>query len=131
MVGSRFGRRYTFPMPFGTWKRRRHRRFSSFLLTGLFHFLYNSHTCCYFLLILVEFQDRSEWFKTEKLLQRRYAEVNGVNERFEILGYEWRSLKFNHETRQSTVKVMTGRTGTGSNSTFVMQLPHCLATPCM
>ncbi|CAM8927106.1 unnamed protein product [Rhodiola kirilowii] len=70
-----------------------------------------------------------EWPRTEKWLQERYAAVNGVKEQFMILGYEWRSLKFNDDTRQSTVKVMSACSESYPDYPFLMQLPHCLATP--
>ncbi|CAM8932908.1 unnamed protein product [Rhodiola kirilowii] len=70
-----------------------------------------------------------EWPRTEKWLQERYAAVNGVKEQFKILGYEWRSLKFNDDTRQSTVKVMSACSESYPDYPFLMQLPHCLATP--
>ncbi|CAM8927082.1 unnamed protein product [Rhodiola kirilowii] len=70
-----------------------------------------------------------EWPRTEKWLQERYAAVNGVKEQFKILGYEWRSLKFNADTRQSTVKVMSACWESYPDYPFLMQLPHCLATP--
>lgn len=52
------------------------------------------------------------------------------NESFKILGYQWRSLRFNDDTRQSTVKVMAACRELQPSSVFYMQQPHCLAVPC-
>ncbi|KAL9232944.1 hypothetical protein vseg_008002 [Gypsophila vaccaria] len=49
------------------------------------------------------------WPKTEKWLQERYTEVcsDSRHDRdLKVLGYQWRVLRFNDLTRQSTVKVM-------------------------
>ncbi|KAJ0234214.1 hypothetical protein HA466_0277370 [Hirschfeldia incana] len=53
------------------------------------------------------------------------------DKKFKILGYQWRSLRFNDDTRQSTVKVMAAAASTASQpfSIFYMQQPHCLAVP--
>lgn len=50
--------------------------------------------------------------------------------KFKILGYQWRALRFNDDTRQSTVKVMAACRKLQPSSVFYMQQPHCLAVPC-
>lgn len=72
------------------------------------------------------------WPETEKWLQRRYAEINPGDEHggdFRILGYQWRMLRFNDDTNQSTVKTMAAYRETEPGSLFIMQQPQCLATP--
>ncbi|TVU15287.1 hypothetical protein EJB05_38799, partial [Eragrostis curvula] len=74
-----------------------------------------------------------QWPAVERWLQERnarlYPESAGA-EQFKILGYQWRVMRFNDHTRQSTAKVMTCyRTG-GHRSLYLMQQPHCLAVPC-
>lgn len=71
------------------------------------------------------------WPETEKWLQQRFAEMNpgSQQEKFKILGCQWRVLRFNDCTRQSTVKVMAARRETEPGSTFLMQRAHCLAVP--
>ncbi|XP_024005514.1 uncharacterized protein LOC18030304 isoform X2 [Eutrema salsugineum] len=59
-------------------------------------------------------------------LMQRDGEKNGS---FKILGYQWRSLRFNDDTRQSTVKVMAACRALQPSSVFYMQQPHCLAAP--
>lgn len=72
----------------------------------------------------------------ERWLEERYAEVCtpgsgcGNEERFRILGYQWRALRFNDDTRQSTVKVMSAYRESEPASICLMQQPHCLAVPC-
>ncbi|RAL38344.1 hypothetical protein DM860_002322 [Cuscuta australis] len=77
--------------------------------------------------------DKVYWGRTEKWLQERFAELhpgyNGHHENFKILGYQWRALRFNEETRQSTVKVMSFYRKSDPDSLFLMQQPHCLAIP--
>ncbi|CAN8324249.1 unnamed protein product [Cochlearia groenlandica] len=86
---------------------------------------------------------RDSWPETERWLERRYMEIMMMisdgenynmkkkkNERFKILGYQWRSLRFNEDTRQSTVKVMAACSESEEHSSvFYMQQPHCLAVP--
>ena len=60
---------------------------------------------------------------------RLYPESAGVDQ-FKILGYQWRVMRFNDHTRQSTVKVMTCYRTSGQRSLFLMQQPHVLAVPC-
>lgn len=72
------------------------------------------------------------WPGTGRWLQQRYAELcpgckNG--ERFGILGYQWRVLRFNDNTRQSTAKVMAAYRESKPESIFLMQQAHCLAVP--
>nr|POE97545.1 hypothetical protein CFP56_17064 [Quercus suber] len=79
-----------------------------------------------------------QWPRMERWLQERYAEVcpgsgsgsgRGDEERFRILGYQWRALRFNDDTRQSTVKVMSAYRQSEPASICLMQQPHCLAVP--
>ncbi|XP_050941996.1 uncharacterized protein LOC103483547 isoform X2 [Cucumis melo] len=72
------------------------------------------------------------WPGTGRWLQQRYAEVcSGCkNEgRFGILGYQWRVLRFNDNTRQSTAKVLAAYRESEPESIFLMQQAHCLAVP--
>lgn len=78
-------------------------------------------------------QSEVHWPETERWLQRRHAEVRPGSEDegcFRILGYQWRALRFNDDTRQSTVKVMAAYRESEPGSVFLMQQPHCLAVPC-
>lgn len=78
-------------------------------------------------------QDRMYWAKTEKWLQQRYTEINPTcedNNHFRILGYQWRTLHFNDQTRQSTAKIMAGYKKSDPDSVFFMQQANCLAVPC-
>lgn len=50
--------------------------------------------------------------------------------RFRILGYQWRTLRFNDNTRQSTAKVMAAYRLSDPGFVYIMQQPHCLAVPC-
>ncbi|KAL5781597.1 hypothetical protein ACOSP7_006626 [Xanthoceras sorbifolium] len=72
------------------------------------------------------------WPEMERWLWQRYAEIHpscGDNERFRVLGYQWRSLRFNDHTRQSTVKIMAACRESEPGSVFFMQQPYCLAVP--
>ncbi|CAI9271273.1 unnamed protein product [Lactuca saligna] len=72
------------------------------------------------------------WHKTETWLSQRYAELHPRGEQkasFKILGYQWRTLRFNDDTRQSTVKVMAAYNQQDPGSIFLRQEPHCLAVP--
>ncbi|KAK3187684.1 hypothetical protein Dsin_027245 [Dipteronia sinensis] len=72
------------------------------------------------------------WPEMERWLQQRYIELHpgcGVSERFRVLGYQWRSLRFNDDTRQSTVKIMAACRESEPGSVFFMQQPDCLAVP--
>ncbi|XVF62773.1 hypothetical protein PTKIN_Ptkin09bG0035400 [Pterospermum kingtungense] len=72
------------------------------------------------------------WPETERWLQQRYAEMNPGHEHsgdFRILGYQWRALRFNDNTNQSTVKIMAAYRETEPGSVFIMQQAQCLATP--
>ncbi|KAA0049209.1 S-adenosyl-L-methionine-dependent methyltransferase superfamily protein [Cucumis melo var. makuwa] len=72
------------------------------------------------------------WPGTGRWLQQRYAEVcSGCkNEgRFGILGYQWRVLRFNDNTRQSTAKVLAAYRESEPELIFLMQQAHCLAVP--
>ncbi|KAK1266554.1 hypothetical protein QJS04_geneDACA000080 [Acorus gramineus] len=73
-----------------------------------------------------------EWSAMERWLERRYGEVcaeKEQKEQFRILGYHWRVLRFNENTRQSSVKVMAAYRKSDSASVCLMQQPHCLAAP--
>uniref|UniRef100_A0A1J3IDV4 Methyltransferase-like protein 13 n=1 Tax=Noccaea caerulescens TaxID=107243 RepID=A0A1J3IDV4_NOCCA len=76
---------------------------------------------------------RDSWAETERWLEKRYMEImprdEEKNGKFQILGYQWRSLRFNDDTRQSTVKVMAACRAFQPSSIFYMQQPHCLAVP--
>ncbi|XP_048430558.1 uncharacterized protein LOC103927023 [Pyrus x bretschneideri] len=72
------------------------------------------------------------WASTERWLQQRYEEIHECrqhNERFRVLGYQWRALRFNDDTRQSTVKVLAACRLSEPESIALMQQPHCLAVP--
>ncbi|KAA8527813.1 hypothetical protein F0562_035318 [Nyssa sinensis] len=72
------------------------------------------------------------WLGTEKWLQQRYAEIHPGyehSERFRILGYQWRTLRFNDDTRQSTVKIMAAYSESDPGSVYFMQQAYCLAVP--
>eukprot|EP00257_Ricinus_communis_P020973 XP_015580348.1 uncharacterized protein LOC8265731 isoform X2 [Ricinus communis] len=73
-----------------------------------------------------------DWPKAEKWFSQRYAEMHPVEEHdvFRIVGYQWRTLRFNDDTRQSTAKVMAAYHQSLPNSIFLMQQSHCLAVPC-
>ncbi|XP_020599478.1 uncharacterized protein LOC110038898 [Phalaenopsis equestris] len=76
---------------------------------------------------------REEWPVVEGWLQGRYAkihpEINPHDEFFRVLGYQWRVLRFNDDTRQSTVKIMAAYREADPASLYLMQQPHCLAVP--
>ncbi|KAK4786907.1 hypothetical protein SAY86_010740 [Trapa natans] len=72
------------------------------------------------------------WSEMENWLQQRYADLQPgytQKERFRVIGYQWRVLKFNDDTRQSAVKIMAACKESDPHSMFFMQQPHCLATP--
>lgn len=73
------------------------------------------------------------WAATERWLEQRYAEIDESherhNEKFRVIGYEWRALRFNDDTRQSTVKILAAFRQSEPNSFAFMQQPHCLAVP--
>ncbi|GAB2295303.1 hypothetical protein Dimus_029476 [Dionaea muscipula] len=74
----------------------------------------------------------TRWLATERWLEKRYAEVcpdSTCDGKFCILGYQWRVLRFNDDTRQSTVKVMAASKLSEPGSLFFMQQGHCLAVP--
>ncbi|PKA65121.1 hypothetical protein AXF42_Ash013242 [Apostasia shenzhenica] len=73
-----------------------------------------------------------EWPKIERRLQERHVGVDSAlkrDEQLKILGYQWRVLRFNDDTRQSTVKVMAAYRAADPASLYLMQQPHCLAVP--
>ena len=69
----------------------------------------------------------------ERWLQERnlaiYPESSGADQ-FKILGYQWRVMRFNDHTRQSTAKVMACYRSGGDRALYSMQQPNCLAVPC-
>ncbi|XP_049344527.1 uncharacterized protein LOC125808902 [Solanum verrucosum] len=72
------------------------------------------------------------WGKTENWLQKRYEKMYPEHEQegdFRILGYQWRNLHFNEETRQSTVKIMAAYRDSHPGSIYLMQQAECLAVP--
>ncbi|XP_015086722.1 uncharacterized protein LOC107029791 [Solanum pennellii] len=72
------------------------------------------------------------WGKTENWLQKRYEKMYPRDEQegnFRILGYQWRNLHFNEETRQSTVKIMAAYRDSAPGSIYLMQQAECLAVP--
>ncbi|XP_022887180.1 uncharacterized protein LOC111403058 [Olea europaea var. sylvestris] len=76
--------------------------------------------------------DKRYWARTENWLEQRYAEIHPghkANGKFRISGYQWRTLHFNDDTRQSTVKVMTAYREEEPDVVCLMQQPHCLAVP--
>ncbi|GMI69875.1 hypothetical protein like AT4G13330 [Hibiscus trionum] len=76
--------------------------------------------------------NKVHWPETEKWLQQRYGEIYPGHEEsgnFKILGYQWRVLRFNDNTRQSTVKIMAAYRETEPGSICIMQQPQCVAIP--
>lgn len=73
-----------------------------------------------------------KWPLMERWLQERnsriYPESTGADQ-FKILGYQWRVMRFNDHTRQSTAKVMACYRSPGDRALYSMQQPHCLAVP--
>ncbi|KAK9137983.1 hypothetical protein Sjap_008577 [Stephania japonica] len=68
----------------------------------------------------------------EKWLNRRYGELHPENDQsgnFDVLGYQWRVLRFNDFTRQTTVKIMAAQRKSDPTSLCFMQQPHILAVP--
>lgn len=68
----------------------------------------------------------------ENWLLQRYADIcprTDPNERFRILGYQWRVLRFNDDTRQSAVKIMATYRESEPHSVRFMQQANCLAVP--
>ncbi|XP_027364029.1 uncharacterized protein LOC113871253 [Abrus precatorius] len=75
---------------------------------------------------------RMHWSKMERWLQQRCEEVHsgyGDGGNLRILGYQWRVLRFNDVTRQSTAKVMLSYRENKPGSVYITQQPHCLAVP--
>ncbi|KAJ3680010.1 hypothetical protein LUZ60_016288 [Juncus effusus] len=74
-----------------------------------------------------------QWSVAERWFQEKYAKMhpksNHGENQFRVLGYQWRVLRFNEETRQSTVKVMAACKISEPKSLILMQQPHCLAVP--
>uniref|UniRef100_A0A453CEW7 S-adenosyl-L-methionine-dependent methyltransferase superfamily protein n=1 Tax=Aegilops tauschii subsp. strangulata TaxID=200361 RepID=A0A453CEW7_AEGTS len=73
-----------------------------------------------------------QWPVMERWLQERnlaiYPESSGADQ-FKILGYQWRVMRFNDHTRQSTAKVMACYRFGGDRALYSMQQPNCLAVP--
>lgn len=79
------------------------------------------------------FQSRMHWSRMERWLQQRCEEVHpgyGDGGILRVLGYQWRVLRFNDDTRQSTAKVMLAYNQNKPDLVYLMQQPHCLAVPC-
>ncbi|XP_020227143.1 uncharacterized protein LOC109808518 [Cajanus cajan] len=75
---------------------------------------------------------RMHWSGMERWLQQRCEEVYpgyGNGGRLRVLGYQWRVLRFNDVTRQSTAKVMAAYRENTPGVVYLMQQPHCLAVP--
>ncbi|KAL1330312.1 hypothetical protein AAHE18_12G101600 [Arachis hypogaea] len=75
---------------------------------------------------------RMHWPSVERWLQQRWEQVHvgyGDGGNLRVLGYEWRVLRFNHVTRQSTAKVMAVYNEDKPESVYLIQQPHCLAVP--
>ncbi|XP_078427796.1 S-adenosyl-L-methionine-dependent methyltransferases superfamily protein [Wolffia australiana] len=73
-----------------------------------------------------------QWPEVEKRLQQRYSKLHpesDPNAEFRVLGYQWRVLHFNDNTRQSAAKVMSAYRQSKPGSLYLMQEPHCLAVP--
>lgn len=88
---------------------------------------YNLFIFCYLL------QNKIHWPKMERWLQQRHAEIHRGSEDggiFRILGYQWRTLRFNDNTRQSTVKLMAACRESDAGHVYYMPQAHCLAVPC-
>ncbi|KAJ4832886.1 hypothetical protein Tsubulata_045376, partial [Turnera subulata] len=68
------------------------------------------------------------WPKKEEWLNKRYAEVSDADcqERFKVVGFEWRTLYFNEKEDQSKVKVMAACRESEPGSVFLMQQPKRL-----
>jgi hypothetical protein len=76
--------------------------------------------------------NKMEWLKMERWLQQRCEEVHpgyGGEGNLRVLGYQWRALRFNDVTRQSTTKVMLTCRENKPELVYLMQQPHCLAVP--
>ncbi|KAL8171404.1 hypothetical protein V2J09_023208 [Rumex salicifolius] len=73
------------------------------------------------------------WPATERWLNERYAELNpnstGDHDKLRVLGYQWRVLRFNGNTRQSAVKVMAASNESEPGSLYLAQQGLCLAVP--
>lgn len=73
------------------------------------------------------------WPATERWLNDRYAQLNpnvgGDSDKLRVLGYQWRVLRFNGNTRQSAVKVMAASNESDPGSLYLAQQGHCLAVP--
>ncbi|KAF0923021.1 hypothetical protein E2562_002210 [Oryza meyeriana var. granulata] len=73
-----------------------------------------------------------QWTVTERWLQERNAKIypsSTSDDQFKILGYQWRVMRFNDDTRQSIAKVMACYRPSGDTVIYLMQQPHCLAVP--
>ncbi|XAR48921.1 hypothetical protein NMG60_11031910 [Bertholletia excelsa] len=78
------------------------------------------------------FQSNIHWQGTEKWLQQRYRKAqpgHECDEHFTILGYQWRTLRFNDNTHQSTVKIMAACGDSDPGSVYIMQQAYCLVVP--
>ena len=83
--------------------------------------------------IAVLWQASDQWPAIERRLQERNSVIypeSTVAGQFKILGYQWRVMRFNDHTRQSTAKVMACYRSGGDRALYSMQQPNCLAVPC-
>lgn len=74
----------------------------------------------------------THWPKTENWLRQRCIEIcpdSQYDKHLKVLGYQWRVLRFNDTTRQSTAKVMVASKMSDLGSVYYMQQGHCLAVP--
>ncbi|KAG9137489.1 hypothetical protein Leryth_016785 [Lithospermum erythrorhizon] len=72
------------------------------------------------------------WGRMEEWLKQRYTHFypgERRNERFRVAGYQWRTLHFGDDTRESTAKVMFAYKESDPDSLYLMQQAHCLAVP--
>uniref|UniRef100_A0ACD5V3L7 Uncharacterized protein n=1 Tax=Avena sativa TaxID=4498 RepID=A0ACD5V3L7_AVESA len=73
-----------------------------------------------------------QWPVMERWLQERNSVIypeSTSSDQFKILGYQWRVMRFNDHTRQSTAKVMACYRSGGDRALYSMQQPNCLAVP--
>ena len=78
-------------------------------------------------------QSRVNWLGSQKWHQQIYAEIHpdsANSGHFKVLGYQWRTLRFNDDIPQSTVKIMSVCREQDPSSLFFMQQARCLAVPC-
>ncbi|KAJ4832887.1 hypothetical protein Tsubulata_045377 [Turnera subulata] len=70
---------------------------------------------------------KEEWPKREEWLNKRYAKVtdsgseNCQQEGFKVIGFEWRTLNYNHDWYQAKVKVVAASRESEPGSVFLKQ----------